>query len=80
MLTDSLEQARAADLHEHAARAYCNLLSLAVVQRRHADAEAVVRRAWSTASTATWTRGRATSRAGRPGWGWTGETTLEPSR
>ena len=42
MLTTSLEQARAADLHEHAARAYCNLLDLAVVQRRHADADAVV--------------------------------------
>jgi DNA-binding CsgD family transcriptional regulator/tetratricopeptide (TPR) repeat protein len=38
MLTSSLEQARAADLHEHAARAYCNLVSSAVVQRRHADA------------------------------------------
>ena len=42
MLTGSLEQARAADLHEHAARAYCNLLSLAVTQRRHEDAEAMV--------------------------------------
>lgn len=38
MLTSSLDQARAADLHEHAARAYCNLVSCAVVQRRHADA------------------------------------------
>nr|WP_198950509.1 LuxR family transcriptional regulator [Kineosporia sp. A_224] len=40
MLTASLEQARAADLHEHAARAYCNLVSCAVAQRRHADAAA----------------------------------------
>ena len=39
MLTSSLDQARAADLHEHAARAYCNLVSSAVVQRRHADAQ-----------------------------------------
>jgi predicted ATPase/DNA-binding CsgD family transcriptional regulator len=40
MLTASLEQARAADLHEHAARAYCNLVSCAVAQRRHTDAAA----------------------------------------
>jgi hypothetical protein len=39
MLNSSLEQARTADLHEHAARAYCNLVSSAVVQRRHADAQ-----------------------------------------
>ncbi len=39
MLTSSLERSRAADLHEHAARAYCNLVSCAVLQRRHADAE-----------------------------------------
>ena len=39
MLNSSLDQARAADLHEHAARAYCNLVSSAVVQRRHADAQ-----------------------------------------
>src|SRR4029450_7396307 len=38
MLNSSLEQTRTADLHEHAARAYCNLVSSAVVQRRHADA------------------------------------------
>ncbi|GAA2479619.1 ATP-binding protein [Terrabacter carboxydivorans] len=38
MLTDSLQQARASDLHEHAARAYCNLASSAVLQRRHEDA------------------------------------------
>lgn len=38
MLSDSLQQARAADLHEHAARAYCNLASSAVLQRRHEDA------------------------------------------
>jgi DNA-binding CsgD family transcriptional regulator/tetratricopeptide (TPR) repeat protein len=37
-LDDSLHQARAADLHEHAARAYCNLASSAVLQRRHGDA------------------------------------------
>ncbi|MBK7622370.1 MAG: AAA family ATPase [Kineosporiaceae bacterium] len=40
MLTTSLEQARVADLHEHAARAYCNLASCAVAQRRHTDAAA----------------------------------------
>ena len=38
-LTTSLDEARAADLHEHAARAYCNLVSCAVEQRRHAEAE-----------------------------------------
>lgn len=38
MLADSLQQARSADLHEHAARAYCNLASSAVLQRRHEDA------------------------------------------
>ena len=38
MLTSSLERARAGELHEHAARAYCNICSTAVVQRRHADA------------------------------------------
>jgi predicted ATPase/DNA-binding CsgD family transcriptional regulator len=38
MLTSSLDQARAGDLQEHAARAYCNLVSCAVVQRRHIDA------------------------------------------
>jgi DNA-binding CsgD family transcriptional regulator/tetratricopeptide (TPR) repeat protein len=42
MLNNSLDQARAADLHEHAARAYCNLVSSAVLQRRHADAQAYV--------------------------------------
>jgi len=40
MLTSSLDQAKSADLHEHAARAYCNLVSCAVTQRRHADAVA----------------------------------------
>jgi DNA-binding CsgD family transcriptional regulator len=40
MLTASLEQARAGDLHEHAARAYCNLSATAILQRRHADAQA----------------------------------------
>ncbi|WP_323101674.1 ATP-binding protein [Intrasporangium sp. YIM S08009] len=38
LLTASLDGARAADLHEHAARAYCNLASAAVLQRRHDDA------------------------------------------
>lgn len=38
MLEQSLERARAANLQEHAARAYCNLSSTAVAQRRHADA------------------------------------------
>ncbi len=38
-LVESLEGARAADLHEHAARAYCNLVSAAVVQRRHEEAQ-----------------------------------------
>jgi DNA-binding CsgD family transcriptional regulator len=40
MLTGSLAQARAANLHEHAARAYCNLVSGAVLQRRHPEAQA----------------------------------------
>jgi DNA-binding CsgD family transcriptional regulator len=39
LLTASLDGARAADLHEHAARAYCNLASGAVVQRRHEEAK-----------------------------------------
>jgi DNA-binding CsgD family transcriptional regulator/tetratricopeptide (TPR) repeat protein len=38
MLEDSLAGARAANLQEHAARAYCNLASTAVAQRRHGDA------------------------------------------
>ncbi|MFQ6170013.1 ATP-binding protein [Oryzobacter sp. R7] len=38
MLTESLSAARDHELHEHAARAYCNLASSAVAQRRHADA------------------------------------------
>jgi DNA-binding CsgD family transcriptional regulator len=42
MLNTSLDEARAADLHEHAARAYCNLVSTAVAQRRHADAKAAL--------------------------------------
>jgi DNA-binding CsgD family transcriptional regulator len=42
MLTASLERARDGDLHEHAARAYCNLAALAIVQRRHADAQATL--------------------------------------
>ena len=39
LLVESLTAARAADLHEHAARAYCNLASSAVVQRRHDEAQ-----------------------------------------
>jgi len=39
MLVRSLDTARSADLHEHAARAYCNLVSTAVVQRRHGEAQ-----------------------------------------
>ena len=37
--SESLERRRAADLQEHAARAYCNLASSAVVQRRHDEAQ-----------------------------------------
>ena len=39
MLQESLAVARAADLHEHVARAFCNLAACAVVQRRHDEAE-----------------------------------------
>jgi DNA-binding CsgD family transcriptional regulator/tetratricopeptide (TPR) repeat protein len=42
MLRGSLTRARAADLHEHAARAYVNLSYCAVVQHRHADADAAL--------------------------------------
>ena len=38
LLVESLTDARAADLHEHAARAYCNLASAAVAPRRHDEA------------------------------------------
>ena len=38
MLVESLEAARAADLHEHVARAYANLASTAVIQCRVAEA------------------------------------------
>ena len=38
LLQQSLAAARSAELHEHAARAFCNLASTAVAQRRHADA------------------------------------------
>lgn len=38
MLEQSLAGAHAANLQEHAARAYCNLSSTAVTQRRHDDA------------------------------------------
>ena len=39
MLTSSLEQALEAGLHEHVARAYCNLASSAVLMRDHAAAK-----------------------------------------
>ena len=39
LLTSGLRKARAGELHEHAARAYCNLGSTSVSQRRHADAQ-----------------------------------------
>jgi DNA-binding CsgD family transcriptional regulator/tetratricopeptide (TPR) repeat protein len=39
MLQQSLVRARAADLHEHVGRAYCNLASSAVLQRRNLDAK-----------------------------------------
>ncbi len=39
MLEESLDLSRRAGLHEHAARAYLNLASTAIVQRRHDDAE-----------------------------------------
>ncbi|HEY7101936.1 MAG TPA: AAA family ATPase [Mycobacteriales bacterium] len=42
MLVESLDRARAGDLHEHAARAYCNLASIAVSRHRHAEAAAVI--------------------------------------
>jgi DNA-binding CsgD family transcriptional regulator/tetratricopeptide (TPR) repeat protein len=42
MLTESLDRARAGDLHEHAARAYCNLASIAVSRHRHAEAAAAI--------------------------------------
>ena len=42
MLRDSLARAREADLHEHAARAYVNLCYRAVIQHRHAEADAVL--------------------------------------
>jgi DNA-binding CsgD family transcriptional regulator/tetratricopeptide (TPR) repeat protein len=38
LLEESLDLSRAAQLHEHAARAYVNLASTAVAQRRHPDA------------------------------------------
>lgn len=40
MLAESRDKALADDLHEHAARAYVNLVAAAVVQHRHTDAEA----------------------------------------
>lgn len=38
MLEESLDLSRRAELHEHAARAYVNLASSAIAQRRHHDA------------------------------------------
>jgi DNA-binding CsgD family transcriptional regulator/tetratricopeptide (TPR) repeat protein len=38
MLEESLELSRRTELHEHAARAYVNLASTAIAQRRHDDA------------------------------------------
>jgi DNA-binding CsgD family transcriptional regulator len=43
MLEESLRRARAADLHEHAGRAFCNLAAIAVRQHRHHDAEVVLK-------------------------------------
>jgi DNA-binding CsgD family transcriptional regulator len=40
LLTESRERARAAELQEHVARAYCNIAYSAVVQRRHGEAAA----------------------------------------
>ena len=42
MLVESLDRARAGDLHEHAARAYSNLASIAVSRHRHAEAAAAI--------------------------------------
>jgi DNA-binding CsgD family transcriptional regulator/tetratricopeptide (TPR) repeat protein len=42
MLVESLDRARAGDLHEHAARAYCNLASIAVNRHQHAEAGAAI--------------------------------------
>lgn len=39
LLVESLDGTRAANLHEHAARAYCNLASTATTQRRRAEAQ-----------------------------------------
>jgi len=38
LLKESLQRARTADLHEHAARAYCNLVSTLVSQHQHVQA------------------------------------------
>jgi DNA-binding CsgD family transcriptional regulator len=43
MLEESLRRAQAADLHEHAGRAFCNLAAIAVRQHRHHDAEVVLK-------------------------------------
>jgi DNA-binding CsgD family transcriptional regulator len=42
MLVESLDRARAGDLHEHAGRAYANLASIAVSRHRHAEAAAAI--------------------------------------
>jgi DNA-binding CsgD family transcriptional regulator len=42
LLTESLSRARAADMEEHAARAYCNLAASAVAQYRSAEAVAAL--------------------------------------
>ncbi|ADU47976.1 ATP-binding protein [Intrasporangium calvum] len=39
MLEESLDLSRRAEMHEHAARAYLNLASSAIAQRRHDDAQ-----------------------------------------
>lgn len=43
MLEESLRRAQAADLHEHAGRAFCNLAAIAVRQHRHHDAEVALK-------------------------------------
>ena len=66
LLQESLDRAVAADLHEHAARAFTNLGALAVRQHRHADARRHPRRpASTTASSGTSTPGTTTCGAGR---------------
>ncbi len=64
LLTDSLDRSRAADLHEHAARAYCNLASTAISLRRHADAAEYLAVGLAYCRSVTSTPGRSTCRAG----------------